>query len=108
MVNVKGLATAPERGCMDMSFSAIKNCLNSDSYGMICVHCNACGRFNSDTILQDKLKMYQIKLEQEKNFDGWEEEAEAIQRRNVASNIKYFEDKIQNTEAEIASLKERT
>jgi len=32
-----------------------ENCVNEDSYGAICVHCNRCGRFNKeDKMLSEK------------------------------------------------------
>ena len=31
-----------------VSLGAMKNCVNPDSYGVICVRCNQCGRFDAD------------------------------------------------------------
>ena len=38
-----------------MSIGVSKDCINHDSYGEICVHCNACGRFDEKTMWKARL-----------------------------------------------------
>ena len=67
-----------------------KECLNPyDSYGEICVHCNACGRDDVATMYDCQIKLYTDKLEEEKtqlNDSSWDK----FQRKNIESNIEYF------------------
>ena len=79
--------------------SVTGDCINNDSYGEICVHCNACGRFDKSTQKQCALKMYKEKLQEEYDFDDWIDGFEKLQRSNVASNIEYFKKKIEELEA---------
>ena len=77
------------------------NCINNDSYGIICVGCNACGRINPKTQKEDALKMWREKLEDELNFNQWHSDPEirALQEQNRQANIEYFEAKIAELEA---------
>lgn len=79
---------------------ATKGCVNNNSYGVICVHCNACGRFDKNTQRECALRMWQKELHEQYCFDNWFEGAEALQRRNIASNVEYFQDKILRLVAE--------
>ena len=67
-----------------------EDCLNPyDSYGEICVHCNACGRDDKTTMYDCQIKLYTEKLQEEKqklNDSLWNES----QRRCVESNVAYF------------------
>ena len=33
-----------------LSIAPIKDCINMDSFGLICIHCNQCGRFNENQV----------------------------------------------------------
>jgi hypothetical protein len=80
-----------------VSFSALKNCQNPyDSYGEICVHCNACGRFDISTQNECKKRVMERQLEQYKNFDAWADEPDlrTLQARNMQKNIEYLENEI--------------
>jgi len=33
-----------------LSIAPIKGCVNVDSFGLICIHCNQCGRFNENKV----------------------------------------------------------
>ena len=77
-------------------YSAMKNCINNDSYGMICVGCNACGRINPERQREDALKMWQRKLQEEElGIEGMDE----AQRKNIEANIQYFKNKIAELES---------
>lgn len=85
---------------LHISIPALEDCINSDSYGEICVHCNACGRFDKSTQKECALKMYKEELQKQYNFDGWIEGFEEMQKRNIESNIQYFKKKIAELEEE--------
>ena len=75
---------------MYVDFAVQKNCWNLiDSYGEMCVGCGCC--------LKDKKKRYESRIrclerwiDEWKNFDGWIEGCEDLQRKNIRSNLKYF------------------
>ena len=75
-------------------------CINSASYGEICVLCNACGRFDKSTQKECALKMYREELQKQYDFNNWAEGLEELQRKNIKSNIKYLKKKIKELEAE--------
>jgi hypothetical protein len=79
---------------LHISISALEDCINSDSYGEICVHCNACGRFDKSTQKECAIKMYKRQLQEQYNFNGWIE----MQKRNIESNIQYYKKKIAELE----------
>ena len=83
---------------LHISIPALEDCINDDSYGEICVHCNACGRFDKSTQKECELKMYKRQLQKQYNFDGWIEGFEEAQKRNIESNIQYFKKKIAELE----------
>ena len=90
-----------EKTFLHICCSTIENCINNDSYGIICVQCNACGRINPKTQKEDALKMWREKLEDELNFNQWHDDPEIreLQRQNHQSNIEYFKAKIAELEA---------
>jgi len=48
-----------------LSIAPIKDCVNVDSFGLICIHCNQCGRFNKNKIKKEEineLTEIQVKL----------------------------------------------
>lgn len=75
---------------LHISIPALEDCINGDSYGEICVHCNACGRFDKSTQKECELKMYKEELQKQYN--------EEVQKRNIESNIQYFKKKIAELE----------
>lgn len=79
---------------LHISFTATEDCINLNSYGAICVRCNACGRFDKDKQKESALKMWQQKLQEEYEFDGWVAGFEDIQKENIAANIEYIKGKI--------------
>lgn len=81
-----------------IDFAVTKDCINMDSYGEICVHCNACGRFDKTTQKECALKMYKEKLQEQYDFDDWDKDLEWLQRKNIKSNIEYFKEKIRELE----------
>ena len=63
----------------------MENCCNlQESYGQICVLCNACGRFNQATAKQCYLEVLKQRLEEKEDFDNWSEDLET--RKNARNN----------------------
>jgi len=81
--------------------SALEYCINPDSFGEICVHCNACGRIDKTTEKECKLELYKNLLMEAQNFNRWQKGWEEIQKKNIAENIKYLELEIKKLEEEI-------
>ena len=74
--------------------SIMDKCINKDSYGMICVHCNACGRIDKNTMWEARYQMYirQLAEEIEKINDDFFKSN--LQQMNLAKNIIYHGEKI--------------
>lgn len=86
---------------LHISFSIKDDCINlSESYGTICVKCNACGRIDKSRQKEDALKMYNRQLEKQRNFNKWVRGSKDIQKKNIAENIKYIENKIKEIQEE--------
>lgn len=66
-----------------------KECENPDSFGEICVGCNACGRVNKETMQTDRYNMYRFRLAEEIEKFNSEFYHTNIQQTNVAKNIIY-------------------
>lgn len=81
-----------------ISYAASENCMNHESYGVICVHCNCCGRLDESTKREAQLAMYKRQLEEQYTFDGWIEGHEEQQKENIQSNIEYYKEKIKALE----------
>lgn len=69
-------------------YSVTKDCINHDSYGMICVGCGCCSK-DKTIRYPARLKMYREHLDEAKNFDQWINGWRRIQRRNMKLNITY-------------------
>ena len=84
---------------LHISYSVTEDCINlKESYGVICVKCNACGRFNKSTQRQSELELYKRFLQEEESFDRWFQGLEDIQRKNQKINIEYLRNKIAELE----------
>lgn len=80
--------------CID--YSALDNCKNlEDSFGEICVRCNACGRYDKNTQKECALNLYKRLLKEEYEFNDWIEGMEEIQRKNIEANIEYYKRRIE-------------
>lgn len=82
-----------------ISYSARDDCINHESYGEICVHCNCCGRIDESTKHEAQRAMYKRQLEEQYNFKGWTKGAEKQQKENIQINIEYYKEKIKALEA---------
>lgn len=82
---------------------ALDNCVNPDSFGEICVHCNACGRYNKRTKKKCELQLYKRLLREEYEFDMWADNADLrkLQEKNRKANIAYYKKKIAEIESEV-------
>ena len=84
-----------------ISMSAMSECINPDSFGEICVCCNACGRFDKNTQKECALNLYKKLLKEEYEFNGWIEGMEEVQKKNIEVNIEYYKKKIAEIESEV-------
>ncbi|MCK9570912.1 hypothetical protein M0R72_18330 [Candidatus Pacearchaeota archaeon] len=89
-------------------YAVTDNCINLlDSYGEICVRCNACGRFDESTKHQCHLDVLKRQLAEKESFrdrtEGWGE----LQRKNYAANIEYMKNEIRKVEEILARKGER-
>lgn len=68
------------------------------SLGEICVGCNCCGRLNPDRvkILRARAAFLREGLRGRKHFKYWSDDPEgyAIQKKNIAADIRYFTRKL--------------
>ena len=69
-------------------FSVQKDCVNSDSYGVICVGCGCCSKDNT-VRYPARLRMYEEHLQEQLNFDNWIPGCKRVQRHNRKLNITY-------------------
>lgn len=84
-------------------YSVTNNCVNLlDSYGEICVRCNACGIFNESTKHQCHLSVLKRQLAEVESFDNWLDGIEELQRKNKAANIEYTKNEIKKVEEILA------
>lgn len=76
-----------------VDYVALRDCINSDSYGMICVGCGCCSR-NPDyrDMIICRIRYYKQQLNESQYFDDWEEDERwrKLQEKNVKSNILYY------------------
>lgn len=88
--------------------AAADDCINHWSYGEICVHCGCCSRNpNYKDRTRRTIKYYKECLEEEKNFNWWDENPiwRKIQERNVELNILYCKRKIRKYKKILRTLK---
>ena len=71
--------------------SVTKNCYAlAWSYGQICCGTNCCGRYGKGLKMwKARLEYHESCLNEELNFNNWQEGYEELQRKNVKENIKY-------------------
>jgi len=79
-----------------IDYAVADDCINAASYGEICVKCNACGRFNKETQRECALRVWIDELYDQFHFNAWfdDEEINALQKKNIESNIEFIQDKI--------------
>ncbi|ADQ06172.1 hypothetical protein Calhy_0425 [Caldicellulosiruptor hydrothermalis 108] len=92
---------------MFIDFTTADNCRNPWAYE-ICVKCNACGRINKDSMLQDRLKVLEEYLQERKSFDRWSDDKEIrkIQEQNLRTQIKELEEEIEKIKKQLAKGKQ--
>lgn len=93
---------------MHIDYGVSKDCINLDSYGMICVKCGCCSKNPNykDRIIRT-IRYYKESMRREKNFDRWDEEERwrKVQERNVTLNILYDKRKIRMYKKILRNLK---
>jgi hypothetical protein len=77
-----------------IDFSIEKDCINPDSFGEICVKCNACGRFDKDEMLIDRYIMFRHRLVEEIEKFNSDYYHTNLQQMNIAKNIIYNAEKL--------------
>ena len=79
-----------------IDYAVADDCINIASYGVVCVKCNACGRFNKETQRECALRMWMDELYNQFHFNAWfdDEGIKALQKKNIESNIEFIQDKI--------------
>ena len=70
-----------------IDFGISEDCVNTDSYGEICVKCNCCGRFGKENMWIRRYNLYWRKLAEliEEHQDDFY--FTDLQQTNIASNI---------------------
>lgn len=84
-----------------MSSCVSKDCINHDSYGTICVGCNACGRFDKNTMWQARYDMYVRQLKELVSKYGDDYFNSNLQQENMASDVIYYGKKIKECVAHL-------
>lgn len=84
------------------------DCINSYSYGEICINCGCCSRnlnYRDRTIRQ--IRYYKEMLNNEHNFDNWSESeaGRKYQERVTKANILYFKQKIRRCKKILQCMK---
>lgn len=76
-----------------MSCAVLKDCINNDSYGEICVWCNACGRIDKSTMWQARYDMYVRHLKElVSKYDDYFNSN--LQQINIAADVIHLGEKI--------------
>lgn len=93
---------------MHIDYEVSGDCINANSYGMICVKCGCCNRNQNyrDRIIR-KIKYYKEMLNEEYIFDFWDENeyARKHQEKVVCENILFFKRKIRRCKKILRCLK---
>lgn len=96
-------------GDIHVDFACSEKCRNPfESYGMICVGCGCCSE-DKLTAAKALLALHERLLDEAENFDGWfhdDPELMEIQKKNVAANIEWSEEKIAEYRKIIEELEE--
>jgi len=87
----------------NICFSVTKDCVNSDSYGEICVGCGCCSKDNNIRY-PARLKMYEEHLQEDLNFDRWMKGCIRLQKKNQELNITYNKRRVAIYKRLVASL----
>jgi hypothetical protein len=71
-------------------------CINIDTYGVICVQCNCCGRFGEESKREAQIEYYKERIKSEEAFDNWDsdEGRRKHQEKVVQENINYYKAKL--------------
>jgi hypothetical protein len=95
---------------MNVGFSAIcfgvqKDCINSASYGEICVGCGSCSK-DKKIRYPARLQMYIEQLDEALHFHHWQKGYIRLQKRNQKLNITYCRRRISIYKRLVSTLKE--
>jgi len=84
-------------------FSVSNDCINSASYGEMCVNCGCCSK-DKAIRYPARLKLYQDDLEHQLHFDQWMKGSKRLQKQNIKANITYCKRRIAIYKRLIAGL----
>lgn len=96
---------------MHIDYAPSKDCINTWSYGMICVHCGCCSRNpNYRDRLINQIRYYKECLKENQNFSNWSDDEYLIkiQKKNLESNNLYFKRKIRRCKKLLRCTKGRS
>ena len=96
---------------MHIDFAPSKDCINTWSYGMICVYCGCCSRNpNYRDRLIKQIRYYKECLKEEYSFSNWDENEywRKRQEKNVKENILYYKRKIRRCKKLLRCTKGRS
>ncbi len=86
-----------------------RHCKNLlDSYGMICVQCNCCGRFDPKTMYADRLKVARRQLKEDQVKLTKRGFQTTLQQRNIRIDIRHFKRQIAYNERKERDNHEQT
>lgn len=80
-----------------IDYAVSKDCINTWSYGMICVKCGCCSRNpNYRDRLIRRIRYYKGDLKEQYAFSSWDSDGywRKVQEKNVKANILYDKRKI--------------
>ena len=83
--------------CVHVDYGVSKKCVNHESYGMICVRCNCCGRFGGDTMWKARYELAIRSLSEEVEKLQSEYFQSNLQQANICSNIFYWGAKLKES-----------
>lgn len=85
-----------------ISYALSKDCMNmSDTYGMICVHCNACGRINPATKNECLISVYERHLADTKAKVAHPDFQTDLQQKNIQADIVWLTERILKAKSEL-------
>ena len=73
-----------------IDYGVCKDCINPDSYGEICVKCNACGRFGKETMWEARYNMYWWEIADILDNHSKEFCRSKLQQENIAKNLIFY------------------
>ena len=78
-----------------IDIGTVNNCKNlSESYGEICVKCNACGRFGKETMWEARYNMYWWEIADILDNHSENFYRSKLQQENIAKNLIFYGERL--------------